>query len=200
MRIANKYGVDKLTSLCAEFLENDIKIENACQMFEAGPRLVGDASFGLNFIEENTKAVIESRGFTELSEARIVILLEDDNLRVKESDLFQALMRWGKAELKRVKAKDKDSKIDLQTVLARSVKLIRFPLFSVNTSRTMFKAQVYCNKANCWNCTRTSPVKNPRVNTFPKYHSVLKSAVLLASTSFGSDAVTTGRSKTMVCS
>jgi hypothetical protein len=53
-------------------------------------------------------------------------LLEDDELGIDEWPLFQAVLRWGKAECKRLEKKS-DSGDDLKAVLADLLPHIRFP-------------------------------------------------------------------------
>jgi len=68
----------------------------------------------------------------ELSPDRLIVLLRSDDLRVKEVDLWNAVVRWAKAQIRTFKTKDKD----LKTVLAPIVPFIRFPLFTVQEFAT----------------------------------------------------------------
>jgi hypothetical protein len=77
--------------------------------------------------ESNAKAVCESKGFQDLSLDRVLVLVQDNDLCIKEVDLWSAVLRWGKAQIRLGRTKDKD----LKTVLAAVVPHIRFPLFSV---------------------------------------------------------------------
>jgi len=130
MKIATKYCVDKLHSVCAEFLEDGVNLENACQMFENGVVMMNDPTFGLSFIEENAKAVITSDGFTDLSKSRLIVLLHSSDLKIKELDLWQSVVRWAKAECKRNKNDD------LKSALNGVIEHIRFPLFNVGELST----------------------------------------------------------------
>jgi hypothetical protein len=125
MRIATKYCVEKLQGVCAEFLEEGVNLDNAIQMFENGVRMMNDPTFGLTFIEENAKAVITSDSFVELSKERLIVLLQSSDLKIKETDLWQSVVRWGRTECKRKKADDLKSALD--TVIPH----MRFPLFNV---------------------------------------------------------------------
>jgi len=130
MRIATKYCVDKLQVACAEFLEDGVNLENACQMFENGVTMMNDPTFGLSFIEENAKAVITSDGFTDLSTNRLIVLLQSSDLKIKETDLWQSVVKWAKAEARRNKSDD------LKSALDGVIEHMRFPLFNVGELST----------------------------------------------------------------
>jgi len=116
--------------LCADFMEADVNVQNACELFELAPALLDDKEFGLKFIEENMEEIAETDAFLKLSKSRLVTLLEDDELGIDEFQLWQAILKWGKAECKRTERKS-DSGDDLKTVLGDLVNLIRFPTMSL---------------------------------------------------------------------
>ncbi len=89
---------------------------------------MGDSEFGLKFIEENAKAVVESKGFCDLSLDRIGTILKSSELRIKEVDLWSGVVRWGKTQIRTGRSK---GETDLAKVLAPLVPEIRFPLMTV---------------------------------------------------------------------
>src|SRR5688572_4925385 len=99
MAAGNKYGVEKLNGVCATLLAEGLRVDNAAQLFQTGAQLVGDAEFGLRFIEDNAKAVFESKGFQDLSLERVSTLVQNSDLRIKEVDLWNGVLRWGRAQL-----------------------------------------------------------------------------------------------------
>jgi hypothetical protein len=128
--VAKRYQVEKMQVLCAEFLEADVSVENACELFQIAPDMLGDASFVMDFIQENTEDVLESPGFLNLTKNRLIAMLENDQLAVDEVGLFQACLKWAKAEAKRKDKSDKPE--DLQKVLEDVLPLIRFPCMEVS--------------------------------------------------------------------
>jgi hypothetical protein len=128
--VAKRYQVEKMQVLCAEFLEADVSVDNACELFQIAPDMLGDASFVMEFIQENTEDVLDSAGFLTLTKPRLLALLENDQLAIDEVGLFQATLKWAKAEAKR---KDKSDKAeDLQKILEDVLPLIRFPCMEVS--------------------------------------------------------------------
>jgi hypothetical protein len=101
-------------------------------MFENAPKLLGDPSFGLSFIEEKAKEIFAQPEFTTLSVDRLKVILASDNLKIKEVDVYKGVVAWAKAKM------DKSSKTDetLKDVLAPIIQLIRFPLFTVQEFAT----------------------------------------------------------------
>lgn len=130
MKLSQKYCVDKLANLCGAFLQQGITIENAASMYEQGPRLLGDSEFGFDFIAENAAAVFDTRDFVNvLSKSRVISLVRSSELKIKEIDLFKAVVEWGKAECKR--QEKKETKDELKSVLSEIIPYVRFPLMSV---------------------------------------------------------------------
>lgn len=123
--LSSRYAIDKVRIACQRWMENDLTAENVCEMFQLATTLLGNDKFGLSFIEENTEDVLESDAFLQLDRAHIRTILLDEALTVDEFPLFQALIKWGKAELKRQRIhEDRDS---IRSILSDLLPLIRFP-------------------------------------------------------------------------
>jgi len=125
MSLARRYQVDKLQVLCADFLTNDLSIENALNMYVVAPDLVSDPDFGIDFIAENMEELLETDGFVTLPLDRLIRLLQSDKLEVEEVLLFKAVQKWAVAELKR-QGKSTDIS-DVRNILTNVLPLIRFP-------------------------------------------------------------------------
>jgi hypothetical protein len=125
MALARRYQVDKLQVLCADFLTNDLSIDNALNMYVVAPDLVSDPDFGIDFIAENMEDLLETEGFVALPVDRLIRLLQSDKLEVEEVLLFKAVQKWAVAELKR-QGKSTDIS-DVRGILANILPLIRFP-------------------------------------------------------------------------
>jgi len=123
--ISTKYQVEKMRVACATFMERDISVDNVCDLFEMAPTLLGKPDFGFPFIREHTEEVLRSKGFVKLSKGRVRALLSDEKLSAEESDLFEALIRWGNEEIKR-------SGGDLKQACRDLLQCVRFPLMPVS--------------------------------------------------------------------
>jgi hypothetical protein len=130
IKVGKKYQIEKLQVLCADFMQADVNINNALELYQIAPDLLGDEEFGLDFIRENTEEILETDSFLNLSRTRLLTLLKDDRLSVDELPLFHAVVRWAKNEAKKQERKD-DSET-LKSILADFVPLIRFPTMDVS--------------------------------------------------------------------
>jgi hypothetical protein len=83
----------------------------------------------MTFIEENAEAIVKSDAFLALKKDAVAALVKGDGLDVEEYALFEAVIAWGKAELKRQKIDD-DSKA-LKKVLEDILPLVRLPCLSI---------------------------------------------------------------------
>ncbi|XP_019356955.1 PREDICTED: BTB/POZ domain-containing protein 19 isoform X4 [Gavialis gangeticus] len=93
-----EYGLDDLRQLCVEFVMGTLSVETACEALQAGVTC-GQADLQqrcLAFIEDNTQAVVGTRGFHELSEAALVPVLRSDRLTIDETDLIAAVRGWAR--------------------------------------------------------------------------------------------------------
>jgi len=163
MKLAKKYQVDKLSALCADFMQGDVNADNVLDLFQIAPTLLGDEEFGLKFIEENTEKVIGNEGFTRLSKDRLLVLLRSDRLSAPEIEIFKAVQKWVEAEKKR---KGDAAKPDIDEV----IKHIRFPTMEVShiasvvtSSALLEQSQLvqlfsYCaNPDPSWRATQVLP-------------------------------------------
>ncbi|XP_019386160.1 PREDICTED: BTB/POZ domain-containing protein 19 [Crocodylus porosus] len=98
LALSVEYGLDDLRQLCVEFVMGTLSVETACEALQAGVTC-GQADLQqrcLAFIEDNTQAVVGTRGFHELSEAALVPLLRSDRLTIDEPDLIAAVRGWAR--------------------------------------------------------------------------------------------------------
>jgi len=128
IKLAQKYQIEKLQLLCSEFMEKDVTIENALELFEMGPRLLGEQDFGMPFLRENMVEIVSQEGFLKLSKSRLEYLLKDDSLSIDEVLLYKGLLEWGKYQLTKGKPEEFKGKPDeIREVIKDLLPLIRFP-------------------------------------------------------------------------
>jgi len=78
----------------------------------------------LQWIDRQAKKVFESKAPLSFSKETLQSLLKRDSLSIKEGELFDAILRWGKAKSKQ------DSPDALKDTLKDLVELVRFPIMS----------------------------------------------------------------------
>eukprot|EP00457_Paulinella_chromatophora_P005564 gb/GEZN01005581.1/.p1 GENE.gb/GEZN01005581.1/~~gb/GEZN01005581.1/.p1 ORF type:complete len:489 (-),score=102.28 gb/GEZN01005581.1/:270-1736(-) len=141
IQLAKKYQVEKLQLLCTEYLEKDVSVENAVDLFQMAPDLLGEQEFALPFIRENMEEIVASDSFLRLSRDRLLALLKDDLLAVEEVSLFQAVVRWGQHQLKKEarktgRSESKDDAGALKEVLEDLLKEVRFAVMETDDIAT----------------------------------------------------------------
>ncbi|XP_078046856.1 BTB/POZ domain-containing protein 1 isoform X2 [Augochlora pura] len=127
---AKKYAVSALEKHCVEYLKSNLTSDNAfllltqARLFDE-PQL---AAVCLNTIDRFTTESLNADGFTDIDIDTLKIVLERDTLRVRESKLFQAVLRWSEAEC--VRHQLPLTPENQRFVLGSAFSLIRFPLMS----------------------------------------------------------------------
>ncbi|XP_029163160.1 BTB/POZ domain-containing protein 1-like isoform X2 [Nylanderia fulva] len=127
---AKKYAVSALEKHCVDFLKNNLTSDNAfllltqARLFDE-PQL---ASVCLDTIDRFTTQALNADGFTDIDIDTLMIVLERDTLRVRESKLFQAVLRWSEAEC--VRQQLSVTPENQRLVLGNALSLVRFPLMS----------------------------------------------------------------------
>jgi len=111
--------------LCAEFLEGDVSVENACELYEIAPKMLDDKDFGLPFIREHTDEILETEGWLRLSKPRLISLLGDDELATDEFSLYKAVLKWAKASIRT--SGGTETPDTLRVAMADFIPHVRFP-------------------------------------------------------------------------
>lgn len=93
---AKKYAVSALEKHCVDYLKNNLTSDNAfllltqARLFDE-PQL---AALCLDTIDRVTTEALSADGFTDIDIDTLMIVLERDTLHVRESKLFQAVVRY----------------------------------------------------------------------------------------------------------
>ncbi|XP_043495640.1 BTB/POZ domain-containing protein 1-like isoform X1 [Polistes fuscatus] len=127
---AKKYAVSALEKHCVDFLKNNLTSDNAfllltqARLFDE-PQL---AAVCLDTIDRFTTEALNADGFVDIDIDTLMVVLERDTLRVRESKIFQAVLRWSEAECIRqqLPVVPKNQRL----VLGNALSLVRFPLMS----------------------------------------------------------------------
>eukprot|EP00088_Acartia_fossae_P037184 TRINITY_DN38355_c0_g2_i7.p1 TRINITY_DN38355_c0_g2~~TRINITY_DN38355_c0_g2_i7.p1 ORF type:complete len:909 (-),score=209.45 TRINITY_DN38355_c0_g2_i7:467-3193(-) len=128
---AKKYAVPTLERHCVEFLKKNLSPDNACMLLTQA-RLFDEpqlAALCLDMIDKNTPEALSADGFTDLDRETLSVVLDRDTLRMKESKLFGAVLRWAEAQCQRQGLPlTGDSK---RNILGRLLFQVRFPTMTV---------------------------------------------------------------------
>ncbi|XP_058034911.1 BTB/POZ domain-containing protein 19 isoform X2 [Ahaetulla prasina] len=83
-------------TLCIEFIKDTLNVNQACEAFQAAVAygLLDLQTYCLAFIENHTQEVTQTRGFLELSEQAMQIILQSDCLTIDEVKLIHAVREW----------------------------------------------------------------------------------------------------------
>ncbi|XP_063433476.1 BTB/POZ domain-containing protein 1-like isoform X1 [Mytilus trossulus] len=128
---AKKYAVPALEKQCVEFLKRNLSSDNAFMLLTQA-RLFDEpqlAALCLETIDKNTHEALQADGFTDIDLETLCCVLERDTLGIREFKLFASVCRWAEAECTRKNLPP--SPENQRGVLGRALRLIRFPLMSV---------------------------------------------------------------------
>uniref|UniRef100_G1KV14 BTB domain containing 19 n=1 Tax=Anolis carolinensis TaxID=28377 RepID=G1KV14_ANOCA len=91
-----EYGLDDLRRICVEFIKDTLNVEQVCEAFQAAVayELIDLQKYCLTFIENCTQEVVQTRGFLELSEPAMQIILRSNCLAIDELELIYAVREW----------------------------------------------------------------------------------------------------------
>ncbi|XP_011500374.1 PREDICTED: BTB/POZ domain-containing protein 1 [Ceratosolen solmsi marchali] len=128
---AKKYAVSSLEKHCVDYLKSNLTTDNACLLL-AQARLFDEpqlAAICLDTIDKFTTNALSADGFTDIDIDTLITVLQRDTLRVRESKIFQAVVRWSEAEC--IRQQLPVTSDNQRSVLGRAISLVRFPLMSM---------------------------------------------------------------------
>ncbi|XP_072019032.1 BTB/POZ domain-containing protein 19-like [Amphiura filiformis] len=122
---AIEYGLDELRRLCIQYLVENLSMNTACEAIQAAVTYGQDdlKQKTLAFIEKHTKDVFKTRGFQELSEKSLCVVLQSNKLTLDELDVLAAVKDW--AAVSSAVSGD-----PVQKVIRPVIRLVRLALLS----------------------------------------------------------------------
>ncbi|GFO14758.1 BTB/POZ domain-containing protein 2 [Plakobranchus ocellatus] len=129
---AKKYAVPALERACVDFLKRNLSPDNAFMLLTQA-RLFDEpqlAALCLETIDKNTSEALAADGFTDIDLDTLCVVLERDTLGIRECKLFTSVCRWAEAECLRQNLVPPSNE-NQRRVLSRALRLIRFPLMTV---------------------------------------------------------------------
>ncbi|KAK3100650.1 hypothetical protein FSP39_023079 [Pinctada imbricata] len=136
LHLADKYDVPLLYDRCVKFLNNNIKIENACLIFASAKRYNSETLkiASLSFICLN-KDCLRSDEFLNLCREDVMDISGNENLSCKEENLLESLCRWAEVRCNETGKETNDA--NKRQILGNLLFTVRFPLmdydFLINT-------------------------------------------------------------------
>jgi hypothetical protein len=86
----------------------------------------GKHKLAMEFLEIYAKDIFKTKEFRSLSKDMLVLILKSDSLSIKEVEVFDAVLEWGKVQAKEQKL-DAESADDMKKILTDVLPLVRFP-------------------------------------------------------------------------
>ncbi|KAK3105637.1 hypothetical protein FSP39_002398 [Pinctada imbricata] len=105
MYVAKKYCVDRLTSKCKQFVQNNINSNNACILMDEAVKFVDEDVLQscLQRIKEDTEACIQRQEFINICKESLELITKLEKITVKEEILYEQVIKWCDAECERQK-------------------------------------------------------------------------------------------------
>lgn len=128
---AKKYQIKALEKKCGDFLEKNLTIDSAFLLLSQAKLFdqVNLAKACFDLIDLETTEALKTEGFLEISRDTLCDVLRRDTLRIKESEIFDACVKWANAEC--VRGGQECNALNLRKCLEAALYLIRFPLIDV---------------------------------------------------------------------
>lgn len=122
-RLADFYQIEQLKVMTASFIEDELTDETAVEFWVGARRCkMGELeSRCLEYVQQRPSEVLQGDRIFKLSEGCLLTLIQTEELNMRELEVFNAVVRWGKGQLTDDSLKDR---------LAPLMESVRFPLMS----------------------------------------------------------------------
>lgn len=129
---AKKYLITYLYNAAIEYLEANLSANNVCLLLMQS-RLFEEEELikrCWEIVDANAEKVLTSEGFIEVDYSLMEQMISRETLIVREKTVYEAAMRWAKAECKRKNVVLTAS--ELRNALGDALFCVRFPAMSIN--------------------------------------------------------------------
>ena len=129
---SKKYLVSPLTAMCLRYLESAINLSDVCTILEQSVIFSEDELKNkcLAFIRKNTRMILNSDGFKEIQEDTLKLIVRQEELNVREVELFQSCVDWARG--RSGKDAPQEHGRELRKALEGVLQHIRFLTMSLN--------------------------------------------------------------------
>jgi hypothetical protein len=136
LSISDDMGINSLKEMCSKFIQDSVDVENSCMLLEISREYNTQSltEYCLKFIDKHVIRVLQTKGFSELSEINLIMIISRKELKLshlEEIDLFHSLKKWAENR-KKFKEGEKPEIIakELRETLKNSIVYVRFPLMT----------------------------------------------------------------------
>lgn len=129
MYLAEKYMVNGLLEICADFLMNEIDADNVfevltqCENFRDTEKLQQRC---WNIVDLQTRQCLQAKNFMEISQGMLNDLVRRDTLNIDEQELFEAILTWAEVKCRMSCLESKPQNI--KELIGDALSQIRVPL------------------------------------------------------------------------
>ena len=126
MYLSKKYMVSSLTLKCVNLLKQSIKADNATSILEDAVHFDEKSleNSCWEFIKSNTKQVVASKDFNNISQTTLASLLKLDCVDASEVELFRAMLNW--SDFQCVKNGMEATRENMRSVIGDAIYNLRF--------------------------------------------------------------------------
>lgn len=126
---AHKFELTKLREIVGKKLLNRLNEKNALKIYEYVKQFEQSILLDhiIEYVQENTFKIIRDKSFGLIQRSTLRFLLEQQNLNVKEPELFQACLRWAKVKTVCARNSANSTSKLLRKILASELYLLRLP-------------------------------------------------------------------------
>ena len=127
MYASEKYMLDGLSAALWDWMNENINDDTACAILECSVRH-NNSEMEMkvkDYIDVHATGILQSSGFSVLSQDTVKELLRRDDFFAKEEDIYKACLEWGHQRCK--EAGEKANGPAIRRVLGNCLQLVRFP-------------------------------------------------------------------------
>ncbi|VDD90832.1 unnamed protein product [Enterobius vermicularis] len=130
--VAKKYLITYLYNAAIEFMDANLNAGSVCSLLMQRRLFEEDELMTRcwKVVDANAEKVLTSDGFTEIDHSLLLQILSRETLIVTERSVYEAAMKWAKAECKRRGLNPTAS--DFRNVLGSAMFSIRFPAMTIS--------------------------------------------------------------------
>ncbi|KAJ5067202.1 pep-cterm sorting domain-containing protein [Anaeramoeba ignava] len=145
---SSKYLIDELIEISSNFIKNNLQIETIIDVLKLSESMNLNQllDFSYQFIFDNFQEFIKTSFFLELEENHLNSILLNGKILIKEFEIFQSIIKWGKHKSNINQEKENEKKKKLQKQISNIIDKIRFIDFSKEELEDTLKEDLIPNQ------------------------------------------------------
>ncbi|XP_067935690.1 BTB/POZ domain-containing protein 19-like isoform X2 [Watersipora subatra] len=91
-----EFGLEELRKLCNQYLIDNMSINNACDVMQAAVTFQQEdlKETAMRYIQENTAGIFKTKGFHEMTDEAMSVVLQSNHLNIDEIEIIEAVREW----------------------------------------------------------------------------------------------------------